>query len=130
MIPQAMNAMDAASSSRAAEFPGEDYDYLRRGFLVTVGSCLFRCFVLTVLWLYFFFVNGVRVHGFRNARRLRKTGYVAICNHEALRLEPEHVVDERVDVLIVVVKGVAVDLAGLGNVHDGDLVEGALVQQL
>ena len=76
-----MNAMDAASSSRAAGFPGEDYDYLRLGFLVTVGSCLFRCFVLTVLWLYFFFVNGVRVHGFRNARRLRKTGYVAICNH-------------------------------------------------
>jgi len=79
-----MNAMDAAYPDRpakAAVFPGEDYDYLRRGPLLTAGCRLFRLFVLTILWPYFLFVNGVRIRGLRNARALRKTGYVAVCNH-------------------------------------------------
>lgn len=49
---------------------------------------------------------------------------------KALQLQGEDILHQCVDVLIVIVKGIAGDLAALGDVADGDLVKGTLRQQL
>ena len=47
-----------------------------------------------------------------------------------LRHELQQLPDQRIDVAVVVIEGVAVDTAVIGNVHHGYLIQRALLQQL
>ena len=49
---------------------------------------------------------------------------------ELFNLRLEHVLGQRVDVSVVIIKSVPRDLASLRDVADGDLVEGTLCQKL
>ena len=49
---------------------------------------------------------------------------------ELFNLRLEHVLGQRVDVSVVIIKSVPRDLASLRDIADGDLVEGTLCQKL
>lgn len=59
----------------------EDYDYLQRGPIKTVGNIIMRVIVFIFCNIYNRIVFGLRITGYKNLKALRGSGAVVISNH-------------------------------------------------
>lgn len=68
--------------------------------------------------------------GYRRAEAVLYRAYLLILLDDPLHLVRDYLLEERREILIVIIEGIAVDAAVLDYVLDGDLVQRALVQEL